>query len=141
MQKPPPILQQHQHRADDCKKQICLLLGWTDMQHAEYLYQHGISYLYWYLPTDAYGRDQLERSKLYWNWFKYQWMIHDEGLLTFKRSLSECSQEEVFTAYKNLHCPHAMAAEVKPNSVVLSEIKPSQNRNTIPYMATTKNEN
>jgi hypothetical protein len=118
----PTYAQAHHDAAKRLKFKICLLLEWSLMEYAEYQQQTGISYLYWYLPCDDLGRDQLERSKLYWNWYKTQWQGFDMAFveqpdldhigLTIKREM-----------YKSLHCPHAMAAEIKPNNVVLSELK------------------
>ena len=99
------------------------MLNWTEMQFAEYQYQNGIAYLMWYLPCDEWARQQLERSKLYWNWFKNQWVLHDESLLSFKLSLSECDHNTLMRLYDDLHCPRALAVEVKPNRVVLDSIK------------------
>lgn len=115
--------QVQKQKADSLKMEICLLLNWTDQQYCEYQYENGIAYLMWYLPCDDYARHQLERSRLYWNWFKYQWMLHDESLLSYKVSVRECSVKTLLPLYQNLHCPRALAVEIKPNSVVLADIK------------------
>ena len=110
-------------RAERIKREICKLLQWTEMQFCEDQHQNGIAYLYWYLPCDELARYQMERSKLYWAWFKNQWTIHDESLLYFKNACRKMSVSEARNLYNEVHCPRILAKEVKPNSVVLSSIK------------------
>jgi len=112
-----------QLRAKACRLKICVLLGWTEMQYFERQLENGIAYLYWYLPCDERARRKLERSRLYWNWFKNQWALHDESLLSFNRSLKEISVLDVLDLFDALHDPQALAVDTKPNSVVLNSIK------------------
>lgn len=108
--------------AEQQKHSICQLLKWNTMQYAEYQYAIGLQYLYWYLPCDDNARFQLERSKLFWNWFKSQWAAHDTAFI-------DCDQIErhghdlLLSMYAALHCPRTLAKEVKPNSTVLDTIK------------------
>ena len=112
----------YQEAADRLKRRVCSLLQWSDMEFAEFQYKTGIAYLHWYLPCDDYGRNQLERSKLYWNWFKMQWSEHDM-LFVEQEGIKDISPRICFGMYEHLHCPRALAIDVKPNSVVLAEIK------------------
>lgn len=122
-QKPPTAVQVHAVRADFLKHTVSDLLGWTEFEYCEYQYQMGIAYLMWYLPCDERSRRKLERSRMYWNWYKNQWAIYDESLLTYKLSLNQCPIPHMREVYRDLHCPHKMAVEVKPNDVVLNSIK------------------
>ena len=114
--------QAHKIEADKLKATICRLLKRTELEYCEYQYQTGLSYLQWYLPTDEYARYQLERSQLFWAWFKNQWAAHDF-------EFAKCEGIEVTGVvlrchmYASLHCPIALAKEVKPNNTVLNEIK------------------
>lgn len=112
----------YQQAYDRLKKRICKQLQWDEMQYAEFQYKTGIAYLHWYLPCDDYGRKQLERSKLYWSWFKVQWNEHDMLFLETD-GLDSISSKVIAGMYEFLHCPRALAIDVKPNSVVLAEIK------------------
>ena len=118
----PTFAEAYQAAADRLKSRVCKLLQWDDMQYAEYQYKTGIAYLHWYLPCDDYGRNELERSKLFWNWFKMQWGEHDYAFLE-QEGIKNISPSICFGMYAHLHCPRAMAKEIKPNSVVLAEIK------------------
>ena len=112
----------HKDAADRLKQQICKLLQWDEMQYAEFQYQNGIAYLMWYLPCDEYAREQLLRSRLYWNWFKNQWN-NDDYVFNTTSGIGLVSINQRLIIYEDLHNPQALAIEVKPNSIVLSSIK------------------
>ena len=118
----PTTAQAQQQKADLLKKEICLLLNWTEMQYAEYQYKHGLAYLLWYLPCDEARRYALERSKLYWNWFKNHWVLYDESLLSYKLSLRQCPADNLLAVYAELHCPKALAVDIKINKVILDSL-------------------
>jgi len=111
-----------QQKADHVKNEICLLLNWTDMDYAQTQYEIGLQYLALYLPSDCRLRKQLECSRLFWNWFKNQWAIHDYELLNDATFLNQPVIDRLGD-YKYLHCPKELVLEVKPNNVVLSSIK------------------
>lgn len=111
--------------ADRLKAQVCTLLLWDEMQYAQFQYQTGIAYLMWYLPCDEDSRQQLERSKLYWNWFKNQWN-NDDFVYNTTSGIGLMTLKQRRMIYHELHCPRVLAVEVKPNNVVLSSIKKPQ---------------
>jgi hypothetical protein len=84
-------------------------------------YKYGLAYLMWYLPCDDANRRRLEGSKIFWQWYKFQWEVQDEALLLHEPFATH-SFSRRRKLYKSLHCPRAMAVEVKPNSVVLQEL-------------------
>ena len=104
------------------KARVCSLLRWTETEFAEYQYRTGLAYLYWYLPTNDQARSALERSRIYWNWFKCMWNAYDMSFTDAER-IDEIPLTLLRELYENLHCPRALAYDVKPNAVVLGEIK------------------
>ncbi len=121
--KPPTYAEQWRQMAASLKQEACHLLQWEEQQYCDYQYQMGIAYLMWYLPCDEDGRRQLECSRLYWNWWKHTWSMYDDSFFSFKIGLKKCSLQTRRTAYKKLHCPRTMAVEIRPNDVVLAELK------------------
>lgn len=99
------------------------MLGWDDMDYAEYQFKMGIAYLMWYLPCDENMRQRLSYSKQFWNWFKHVWNVHDESWLTYTYSLKEMHVQMRWALYEELHNPRVLAVEEKPNRVVLDSIK------------------
>lgn len=118
----PTYAKQWRKLAEQMKQQVCQLLDWDEMQYAEFQYTSGLSYLMWLFPVDEHARDCLQRSKVFWNWYKHTWSMYDESYLTYRLSLKENSAAKRTIIYKDLHCPRTMAVEVKPNSVVIAEI-------------------
>lgn len=113
-----------QQKADATMREVCLLLNWTDMQYNEFLYQNGIAYLHLYLPCDEWGRQQLERSRLFWNWFKLLWISLDKDLLN-DALFTKLPCEKRRNDYRFMHCPRTLVYHVKPNAVVLQSLKKS----------------
>lgn len=68
----PPIIQ---------AKEICRLLGWTELDYNTFMWQTGTEYLDYYLPNDNWGKQMLEQNKTYWNWWKNQWANRDAEFL------------------------------------------------------------
>jgi hypothetical protein len=122
-EKPLSYTEQYLRLAECLKHQVCHLLKWDEQQFCNYQYNMGIAYLMWYLPCDAAGRDKLLRSRIFWNWWKHTWTMHDESFLSFKRSLKECELHNIRKAYEALHCPRILVNELTPNDVVLAELK------------------
>jgi hypothetical protein len=122
VEKPTTHAQAYAEASERLKKKICRLLEWDEMQYAEYQYATGIAYLYWYLPCDDRGRNQLERSRLFWNWFKNLWK-NDDFVFNSISGVGLIRLCERRIIYEELHCPRVLATEWKPNAVVLAEIK------------------
>ena len=115
-------IQQRQDYAASIKAKMCLLLRWDEMQFAEYQYANGIAYLMWFLPCDEYAREQLLRSRLYWNWFKNIWTTNDAVMIEDPLFLA-MDMSNRLKDYEWLHCPRALVQDRKPNAVVLQSIK------------------
>ena len=122
IEKPNTYIRAYQDAYTKQKFAICKLLAWDEQQYAEYQYATGLQYLYWYLPCDDDARNQLERSRLFWNWFKNQWAAHDYAYIN-SENIDKISLGLRQSCYEALHCPRALAVEIKPNSVVLESIK------------------
>ena len=113
--------QQQQEQPTFTMREMALLLNCSIEKLCEIQYQYGIAYLHWYLPCDPRARRTLEGSKLFWNWYKFQWEQMDLALIE-----DVCFQDESIKQrrifYQEFHNARAMCEEVKPNTVVLSEL-------------------
>lgn len=119
-------VQKWQMQAIETQEAVLLLLSMDLDSFTKYQYQCGIAYLQWRYPVDEKARHILERSKIFWNWFKFVWLQYDISFLSYKRSLMECSRETIIQAYEGLHDPQAMAIDTRPNAVVLEELNPKK---------------
>jgi hypothetical protein len=101
--------------------EMCLLLNCSHETYSNILYKYGRAYLHWYLPCNERQRRKLEGSQIFWAWFRLQFEIHDDALIN-DPEFPLLTINERRRWFKNLHCPQAMANEVKPNAVVLAEL-------------------
>lgn len=100
------------------KRSVCELLNWTEMQYAEFVYHEGLAYLKAYLPGDAHAAGILERSPIFWAWWKNHWQNRDAAFLKHCRERAINFKTEL---YNSLHDGAELADSIYPNSVVLNE--------------------
>lgn len=117
--------QQQQQQAVPTMLEMALLLNCQLTKLYTIQYQYGLAYIMWYLPTDERKRRILEGSKIFWQWFKLQWEIHDDAILK-DPDFATASINERRRWYQVVHEPQALANEVKPNSIVLAELTKTQ---------------
>lgn len=98
------------------KKAVMELLNWDEMQYCNFQYNQGLKYLDAYIQDDAF---RIERSRVFWNWWKNHWALRDETILN-SHLLTICVQgrREV---YRDLNDGAKLASEVHPNKVVLEQ--------------------
>lgn len=106
---------------DNIIASICNLVKCSEDEYAEVMYKNGLAYLQWYLPCDQHAKKQLERSKLYWNWFKKQYRECDKAYIQSPGIALETLKERR-RLYRELHDPKALVIDLKPNRIVLAEI-------------------
>lgn len=103
-------------QAQSLKQQICQLLSWDELSFAEYQYETGIKYLRYYIPTDKWGQAMLIRDKIFWNWWKNQWVKRDEEFIDDNFS---GEYNAMRACYKSYHDAEALAREITPSGIVL----------------------
>ena len=103
------------------KARIMALLNWSEVDYGNFQYETGLSYLRFYIPDDIEGIDMLTRSRIFWNWWKNHWLQRDAGFISYKRSLTECKTRTLIKIYQAVHCPQALAGELRPHAIVLTE--------------------
>lgn len=112
--------QGYQKRAASLKRSVCQELRWTDLEYANYQYEQGHAYLMEYLQRDAYCVRVMERSRIFWNWWKNHWTNRDEGFMEFVNNTTY-SVAEMRDFYSDVHDAPTLAACIYPNGVVLNE--------------------
>lgn len=106
-------------RQQTAKQQVMQLLGWDELRYAEMQYRAGRQYLQSYIPNDPEGIDALERSRIFWAWWKNQWLIRDTAYLN--RNIAKVSRSSARRIYEYVHNPEALVHAIYPNGVVLDE--------------------
>lgn len=107
---------QQQH-IDTVKNRVIKALQWNQQQYAQFQYEQGIEFLERYIPNDATGIDYLQRSKIFWQWWKNHWMIRDQ------RFLCVCGNnkpgELLERVYTRMHLAKYLVSDIYPPAVVL----------------------
>lgn len=109
-----------QQMAQSQKKQICELLNIEEEQYAQMQYEAGLEYLEAYLGNDQWAIDELERSKLYWSWWKNHWVARDAQYLENNPHL--LSLDERRKHYNHANNPAVLICTISPGRVILEPI-------------------
>lgn len=107
--------------APDVQQQVQRLLGWTELEYADFQYEQGIAYLQAYIPNDQHGIDILLREKIYWNWWKNHWAIRDQDFIDVADDGTSCSHKTLCNLYRKFHSVKLLVDTIFPNAVVLGE--------------------
>jgi hypothetical protein len=113
-------------------QQVASILSWREGALAEFKYQQGIAFLMWYLPCNEQSRNTLERSKLYWNWWKYCWQIRDEAFVV--NGIENIDHHHRQSIYIELHNARLLMIEgLRPGEVVTKVLfnKPDFNKKEV----------
>lgn len=103
---------------DALKRSVCELLNWTEMQYAETVYHEGLAYLKAYIIKDDHAIAALERSPIFWAWWKNHWQNRDAAFLKHCQEREINFRDELYHALNN---GAELAGSIYPNSVVLNE--------------------
>lgn len=107
--------------AQALKKTVCQWLQWDELQYGTFQYESGLTYLRFYIPGDDWGQDMLQRSPLFWNWWKNQWSQRDANFCDVEDDQKNMSVVNLRRHYKHLHDPAALASEIYPGRTVLDD--------------------
>ncbi|MGN7787387.1 hypothetical protein ACTJIJ_22835 [Niabella sp. 22666] len=103
------------------KQQMCELLGWDEMRYVEYLLHNGRQYLRFLLPESSQLKEKLERSRMFWNWFKNMFRQMDMAILD-GGGFAKLNLNNRIALFDAVHCPIAVASERKPPRCVMDDI-------------------
>jgi hypothetical protein len=95
-------------------------LRWTEMEYLGFQYDQGIAYLMAYLNGDEYSVNVMERSRIFWQWWKNHWRTRDESFLeqVVNTTFDLSTRREM---YLDTHDAVVLAKSIYPNGVVLNE--------------------
>lgn len=102
------------------QQQVIKLLGWTEQQYSNYVFETGFAYLNHYLPDEShYIITCMTRSMVFWNWWKLQWHFRDQVFTEsyYKLMRLDCVED----IYHDLHDAKTLASSIYPNGVALEE--------------------
>jgi hypothetical protein len=97
---------------------IMFQLQISETQYANFLFKKGTAYLQAYIPQDPAGIDMLVDSRVFWAWWRLEWMLRDEQFIASNYTGPVPLLRRVYASY---HRPDELASEISPNGVVMAE--------------------
>lgn len=99
------------------KQQVLRALGWDIEMYAYFQYETGLEYLTRYIKNDPSGIDMLERSRIFWNWWKNHWLQRDSQFL--RECTGDVNRKRIVQMYKTKHSVDHLIGEIYPSAVIL----------------------
>ncbi len=116
----PTTLTNYTTKDDRLKKQVLKLLGWDELQYGYFMYKAGRNYLIYYTNNDEFFIAQIERNKLFWNWWKTHWTLRNEAFINDNLNcLEQLHRETVLKLYIHTHDARILSNEIYPSGKVL----------------------
>ncbi|HCN84479.1 MAG TPA: hypothetical protein DIT07_12785 [Sphingobacteriaceae bacterium] len=109
-------LQQKATRLSNSQR-IIKMLGWNELEYATFIHETGLEYLDQYIRNDPAGRDALNRSRIFWNWWKNHWAIRDQQFLD--ELDADGGGIVLHRLYEFYHSSSMLASAIYPNAIVL----------------------
>lgn len=113
----------HKENIAKIQKEIQTLVGLSEMEYAEKVFETGTDYIRQYLAYDNYA-DAIVLSKIYWNWWKLQWHIRDMAFLKIAAWKSHVQTTTYRDIYNRVHNVSDLVNEIYPNGYILKESYP-----------------
>lgn len=101
-----------QHRRDSIAnigKQYQELLHWGELYYCYYKYHKGLAYLRKMTGGNHLAFDTMERSRIYWNWWKNHWSLRESEAMQVIGMLDDIKNR--VATYKALHNVEALTWE------------------------------
>lgn len=111
-------IQRVKNEMEVVKDSIIKMLHWSEMNYAEFMYETGLAYLQHYILGDEYGIAALERSRIFWSWWRNHWAQRDQR---FMANISPANYATAEKFYRWWNDPKHLAGNIWPNSVILDE--------------------
>ena len=116
----PSHIQSRRDAAIRCEHHVMDLLDWSLEDYTWFKYQTGLRYLKLYTANNQ-AIYKLERSRIFWNWWKNHWTIREEEWLLGFGKLQTISPRIRLQDYRAMHNAGGLAQEIFPNAKVLGE--------------------
>jgi hypothetical protein len=130
------------------KEQIKFSFGFTDLQYGNLVYKMGREWINKYFGIDRTLCDLIERSPMFWAWWKNQWELRDKQFLIETPQLQMINEQltgqTLHVAIDLYHEKHDIRTlSIHPNVWVVNEIRRiinSQHQSEVQKINALKNE-
>ena len=119
--KPKSHIQQWRDAAEHTMHRVLYVLQTSEEDYCWYKYLCGLNWLQHYLNGDGYTIDMLERSKVFWGWWKSEWHRRDQAFLEDAETLITLRPRTRLDIWFALHSPKELASRLSPHAAVMDE--------------------
>jgi hypothetical protein len=106
---------------DALKATVCRWLGWSELEYGQFQYEMGLAYLRFYISGDQWGQDLLQRTRLFWAWWKNEWMARDMTFCNNENGRPPMSTGNLVRRYRHLHDATTLASDIYPGRMIMEE--------------------
>jgi hypothetical protein len=124
-------IQAAREQQQETKARIIELLKWDEMQYATMQYNMGLHYLVMYLLEHDDSIRMMERSRLFWAWWKTQWALRDQEFIAMCEAVGSArlSTQPIYSLRSRLndyythHDARHLVHQIAPARVITYQIK------------------
>jgi hypothetical protein len=116
----PTHIQSRRNAAIRCEQHVMNLLDWSLEDYTWFKYETGLRYLNYY-TKNCQAIYMLERSQIFWSWWKNHWTIREEEWLLGFDKLQTISPRIRLRDYRAQHNAGGLAQEIFPNAKILGD--------------------
>ena len=100
------------------KETVMHLMMWTELEYSEFQYKMGCQYLQSYIPKCPDEIDALIANRIFWNWWKNEWLIRDTAFISSDVDLLRPATRRQI--YITMNDYDVLRHEIYPSGVVLN---------------------
>jgi hypothetical protein len=108
------------NRMGTAKQEVMRLLRWSELDYCQYQEKMGRQYLQSYIPHSPEYIDYMLASRIFWNWFKNQWLQRDEAFVK-DNDVQQGDRAFRLQVYCLLHHPERFKSDRYPTGIVMQE--------------------
>lgn len=103
----------------DIQKKVIALLGWTELQHNEFVANTAIAYLQAFIPAYPQVKRQILSSKVFWQWWCRHWTDRDKTFL--EKCEDPMDRDMMEGVYQEDHDGRSLAMGIYLSGQILEE--------------------
>lgn len=98
---------------------ICEILSWTEIDFTNFQYRIGTQYLQSYLSKEPVIVDELIASRIFWNWWRNEWLLRDKNFLY--HAMNNDNLAVLSELYVQFHNVEVLLSDIYPCAIVLNQ--------------------
>jgi len=105
-------------KMQNAKQQVMKLMAWEEVEYNNFQYKMGCQYLQAYIPNCPTQIDELTKSRIFWNWWKNEWLFRDTAFIN--SDILKVKPATIVQIYLIMNDPDILCNEIYPSGTVLN---------------------